>query len=41
MKNKLKPNIFARFYAGLMNPKEERELLSSEEIDSLMKKTVG
>ena len=38
MKNKLNQNIFARFYAGLMNPKEERELLSSDEIDALMKK---
>jgi ferric-dicitrate binding protein FerR (iron transport regulator) len=38
MKNKLNPNIFARFYAGLLNPKEERELLSSDEIDALMKK---
>ncbi|KAF0203267.1 MAG: Fe2+-dicitrate sensor membrane [Bacteroidetes bacterium] len=38
MKKKLSPNIFARFYAGLINPKEEQELISSEEIDTLMKK---
>lgn len=36
MKKKLSPDLFARFYSGLLSPREEKKLLDSQEIDDLM-----
>ena len=37
MKKKLSPDLFARFYSGLLSPREEKKLLGSQEIDDLMR----
>lgn len=37
MKKKLSPDLFARFYSGLLSPREEKKLLGSQEVDDLMR----